>query len=589
MQPQYQRGSGNGGSGGGRSSHSNNSRNQARSGNGRGHGNRQGNNQSRAKPKETSYMFTTHTHGAVQTATYQSIKEHIANKIQKTLLHGHDVAQSIRDGVLVDLEAVAPRHEIAVDTHAATRAAKQREEDIKCQALMTAHATRTLTFQSNLQKAYAMIMDDYVSPSLRHRIRERPDYHTMIEDNPLVLLTTILTCLHEPTRQQHPLIMPLQHAKAYLQFRMIPDETLTDYTKRFKQAKDMTKDILGTRMLDHYVEQQDDYIAAAYVPDPTDLNDFLGPNQQWKETLAQKDIKLKFHKKMEAMLFLQGADPTKYGSLTKGLQQQHSLDNNQYPVTVEGVVNTLNQHPYDQQYYDIKKKDRDNRKKNNSIKEDTLPAQQSSFAQKKTPNPPPSTHSKLQCHCCGKFGHHCKFCPDVNKIAKNDWFVNRAMSAMQSSTTTAASDDDSSITSAPPPPQPSSRSVGSHTRDTQRAGNWQGLQFLHLPVPIEEPLNYEPQYDSDGSLIPDLTGRTNRFAADSSDDESEDEPDIPELDEHSSDEESDDETPGPVRIPWQDTYPSDTDSDEDSGCDSDEESVTKQTSLQHFNMKTAPP
>ena len=54
-------------------------------------------------------------------------------------------------------------------------------------------------------------------------------------------------------------------------------------------------------------------------------------------------------------VLLRNADWTKYGELVKDLAQSYSLGNPQYLDTLQGKTHTLNQHRWDQAYYDRKK------------------------------------------------------------------------------------------------------------------------------------------------------------------------------------------------------------------------------------------
>jgi len=79
----------------------------------------------------------------------------------------------------------------------------------------------------------------------------------------------------------------------------------------------------------------------------------------WKETRTQTEIKLDNWKAFEAFLFIQGCHQNKYGSFTKNLQAQFSLNNDQYPKTLTVAVDALNQDRYDPKYFESKKKDRE--------------------------------------------------------------------------------------------------------------------------------------------------------------------------------------------------------------------------------------
>ena len=60
-----------------------------------------------------------------------------------------------------------------------------------------------------------------------------------------------------------------------------------------------------------------------------------------------------------AFLLLRGSDQNKYGSMIKGLAQQFSLGNDQYPKTIIAATDVLSTHKIDQKYFDNQKKERE--------------------------------------------------------------------------------------------------------------------------------------------------------------------------------------------------------------------------------------
>src|SRR5210317_1862978 len=118
-----------------------------------------------------------------------------------------------------------------------------------------------------------------------------------------------------------------------------------------------------------------------------------------------------------AYLLMRGVDQAKYGSLMKNLCKQFSLGNDQYPKTLVTATDVLSNHRLDQKYYDNKKKIADKRKTIESEENEKL---ETHFQQK-----------TIKCYCCGEDGHAVPKCPMKDKIPKEDWYVQRAMSNMQ--------------------------------------------------------------------------------------------------------------------------------------------------------------
>ena len=70
------------------------------------------------------------------------------------------------------------------------------------------------------------------------------------------------------------------------------------------------------------------------------------------------------------MLFLLGADISKYWSKIKGLHTQKNLKNNQYPKTLDNAIFALGSMKFDKEYYNLYKKRHDKEKKDKKSKKE---------------------------------------------------------------------------------------------------------------------------------------------------------------------------------------------------------------------------
>ena len=121
------------------------------------------------------------------------------------------------------------------------------------------------------------------------------------------------------------------------------DEDLITFTKRVKQLSDVVKSMIGTKILHECVKGTDEYKNAS----PQEMIDLLDNS----------------YEHLGAYVLLHGADRAKYGNLMKGFVNQFLLKNDQYPKTLSDAVDALSNHPFDQGYYDRKKKRKEEAKK----------------------------------------------------------------------------------------------------------------------------------------------------------------------------------------------------------------------------------
>ena len=113
-----------------------------------------------------------------------------------------------------------------------------------------------------------------------------------------------------------------------------------------------------------------------------------------------------------AYVLLHGADRAKYGNLMKGFVNQFLLKNKQYPKTLSDAVDALSNHPFDQGYYDRKKKRKEEAKKRGQKDKEE---KETSFKQAGT----------KFCYCCGDPGHLSPKCPKKDTTPREEWVVNR--------------------------------------------------------------------------------------------------------------------------------------------------------------------
>jgi hypothetical protein len=135
-----------------------------------------------------------------QTVSYDTVKDHIVQVIQKTYKNGQDAAVSIRDLKKKDLTPLQPTRGVAVSADKADTLQQQKGMDIIYQAELERYLDRKDTLEQNLTKAYALIFSNFCNKTMQNRIEEHPDYETMIRDDPIELLDKIKMLMHDPIR-----------------------------------------------------------------------------------------------------------------------------------------------------------------------------------------------------------------------------------------------------------------------------------------------------------------------------------------------------------------------------------------------------
>ena len=141
------------------------------------------------------------------------------------------------------------------------------------------------------------------------------------------MLQEISKKMYDPQKVVYPFDTITKVFNRLFEIKKDHNESLYDYTKRFKQARDNFMMILGTEVLYKYIEQTPEYIASKS---------------------SEKDkVKVQSMSMWMSYLYLTRADHNKYGSLLRGLQTQYSLGKNQYPSSVSVANDVLASHKWD--------------------------------------------------------------------------------------------------------------------------------------------------------------------------------------------------------------------------------------------------
>ena len=236
-----------GGRGGGRST-----RRQGKGGTYKGRGQRFG------YQNKQELKFYPQGGGRQQQATFEAVKEHILQYIQKTYEQGYEIAKSLREMKEKDFSKERPKRVTSEETDKDKRKEDQEGLDIFYKAEINEHIKRSNLYKDNMKKAYALIMS-YTSKIMQNRLETLPNFESEIRDKPIKLLAAIRTKMHDPERTKYPFAALTLALMRLLTLCQYEKENLLEYSKRFKQAADVLQAHLGTEALDGFIETTEHY------------------------------------------------------------------------------------------------------------------------------------------------------------------------------------------------------------------------------------------------------------------------------------------------------------------------------------------
>jgi hypothetical protein len=393
---------------------------------------------------------------AKQASDYTVITKYLINHIRKTYKFGDDIGKALEEKT----PFVAPEPSLRQATDATLtedeKVIKNKGYELRYKYEIEAMVDRQQEYESNVGRAYAFLFGQ-CNKAMQHKLQARTDYESKIKGNPIELLRAIEEHSISYQENKYEMRIVFDALRNFVNLKQAEDESLIDYTARFKSARDIMKAQVGNRVapiiLTKYLEAQDEW---------------AGATTEEKEEMAREA-----YKAFTTFVYIENTDRSKYGSLVNGLSSQFALNNDQYPKDMEKATNVLSNHRFDQTYHDNRKKKRDSNKdkdknkdrnKTDDNEEQEQQAPELSFAQ-----------MEGKCYCCGKQGHKSPQCSQNNK-PKSEWAINKSttkavLAQQQVSTpatsTTGLSSQDDLASQAP--------SVSDLT--TSSGINWMGAQL----------------------------------------------------------------------------------------------------------------
>ncbi len=194
---------------------------------------------------------------AKQAGDYNKITNYLILHIRKTYEQGGDIADALEALQEYDFSSVTPTLKSpnvvpndASNPTAAEIAEIERQKDqnkLEYEIKAQMHLEHEGLYRTNKDKAYAFLFGQCTT-GLQHKIEAKTDYDSKIKGNPIELLSAIKENSLSFDDKKKPDIIVLDALTNLLTTRQKDDEELTDYTKRFKAARDLFKEKNGGTM-----------------------------------------------------------------------------------------------------------------------------------------------------------------------------------------------------------------------------------------------------------------------------------------------------------------------------------------------------
>ena len=184
---------------------------------------------------------------------------------------------------------------------------------------------------------------------MQNKISSRKDFEQEIFNDHIKLLTAIKEHSLNYQEKRYEMAIIADSIRAFINTKQKEHETLGDYTRRYKTSKDiMEAQICGPLILKKFIKTMHEYKMNDEILIDQDENSNESQNSA-SQTKNETRIKaLKCSKKaaniLYAYIYIENADPKKYGSVLKTLNQQKSFGNDQFPKTIVEANAILSNH-----------------------------------------------------------------------------------------------------------------------------------------------------------------------------------------------------------------------------------------------------
>ena len=302
---------------------------------------------------------------------------------------------------------------------------EQKQYQLKYQQQLSSYTEKIETYNNNRERAYGLLWNR-CNKAMQSKLENRSEFESKIKGNPIELLKAIKEHAMRFQETKWYILTIIDAMKAFINMKQKDDESLIDYRKRFKTARDVfMSHIGGPLFLNKVVERHTDYIK---IEDLIQMEDVS--KEEYKETLDanEKVTKLVFHEFCSG-LYLDNCDRLKYGEFSSNLYSQYGLGNDQYPKTLTNAHQALATVKISQAYWDKQRSKRRNRgsSQGNNNDDQTRPAKVIDAGDSDTVSEMTYVQFKRQryCYVCGDKACSAKTCPQRPHKKYEDWHINK--------------------------------------------------------------------------------------------------------------------------------------------------------------------
>jgi hypothetical protein len=194
--------------------------------------------------KKTIEDYFFYVGSSKQASDFETTSEFLINYVKKTFDRGNDVAEALRILAPTDTEMWKPTLQFSASTDVNVEKQENRQYELEYKADLDEYMRRKRSYNDNLFKAYALVWER-CAKAMQNKIMAISDFETRIYNNPIELLMAVKqhALNYQETRYEMSIISDA--FRAIFSVNQKESESLQDYTRRFKTAREILESHLG--------------------------------------------------------------------------------------------------------------------------------------------------------------------------------------------------------------------------------------------------------------------------------------------------------------------------------------------------------
>ena len=192
----------------------------------------------------SDYVY--HIGTAKQASDFVVVTKYLINYIKKTYSCGEDISDALELRIEVDFESKRPSMRRSTVKDKEEKKMENAEFSILYEAEVASYMKRRDTYTNNLINAYGFLFE-HCSKAMQSKIQSRVDFEK-IKNNPIELLNAIEQHSVSYQENKYDMVIITEALLNLVNIKQREDESLVDYTTRFKSARDVFKSQYGGRL-----------------------------------------------------------------------------------------------------------------------------------------------------------------------------------------------------------------------------------------------------------------------------------------------------------------------------------------------------